>query len=150
MADDLDAFLEGLSRFAKHLPAEQTFPVELVVLRGHLLLEEELRALVRAKFLKPKAYDLRETKYSTLLRLAHALYGDQLLEWKWCVAHEFNVLRNSLAHQLEDEMVEPRIERVLKLYRANDKDFAFVEKTDLSQLAYCFADLHTTLLRLRS
>ena len=47
-------------------------------------------------------------------------------------------------------MVEPRIERVLKLYRANDKDFAFVEKTDLSQLAYCFADLHTTLLRLRS
>ncbi|MDH5534915.1 MAG: hypothetical protein OEZ08_04985 [Betaproteobacteria bacterium] len=150
MADDLDTFLKGLSRFAKHLPAEEALPVELLVLRGHHLVEEELREVVRAKFIKSKAYDLRETKYSTLLRLAQALYGDEIPDWKWRVAHEVNVLRNSLAHHLEDETVEPRIDRVCKLYRANDKDFAFVESTDLSRLAYCFADLHTALLRLRT
>lgn len=150
MADDLDAFLDGLSRFGKYLPADETFPIELIVLRGHLLIEEELREIVRAKFVNPNAYDLRETKYSTLLRLAHALYGDSIPEWKWRVAHEFNVLRNSLAHHLEDDTVEPRVERVVKLYRANDKDFAFVEKTDLSQLAYCLSDLHTTFLQLRT
>lgn len=150
MADDLDTFLEGLSRFAKHLPAEQTFPVALVVLRGHILIEEELREVVRAKFLKPKVHDLRKSKYYRLLRRAQTLYGDQLPEWKWRVAQEFNDLRNSLAHQLEDETVEPRIERVLKLYRANDEGFAFVEKEDLLQLAYCLSDLHTTLLRLRT
>jgi hypothetical protein len=150
MAEDLDKFLQGLSRFAKHLPAEEDLPIELVVLRGHLLVEEELREVVRAKFLEPRAYDLRETKYSTLLRLAHAVYGDAIPEWKWRVAHEVNVLRNLLAHHLEDETVEPRIERVLSLYRANDKDFAFVENTNLSRLAYCFSDLHTALLRLRT
>lgn len=150
MADDLDAFLDGLSRFAKHLPAEQAFPIELIVLRGHLLIEEELRELVRAKFVYPKAYDLREAKYSTLLRLARALYGDALTEWEWRVAQEFNTLRNSLAHHLEDETVEPRVERVFKLFRANDKDFAFVEGPSISQLAYCFSHLHVALLRLRT
>jgi hypothetical protein len=80
--DSIGKFLHGLIRCAEHLPYDRKFPLEVLVLKGHLLIEEELKSMILTKFLDPKAYDLERTKYSSLLGLAKALYGSALPEWK--------------------------------------------------------------------
>lgn len=150
MADNLDKFLHGLVRYAEFLPPDEDHPLEVLVLKWHLLIEEELRELVRAKFVDKKAFDLSHCKFSNLLRLARALYGDILRPWEWEVAHQLNTVRNSLAHTLRDETLEPRIkERIFAVFQREDNTFSYTEKAVVGKLGYCLSYIHTALLRVR-
>ena len=150
MGGDIKEFLDGLLRYAEHLPGDKEIPFEILVLRGHLLIEDELREIVKAKFVQHDAYDLQQTKYSSLLRLAQALYGDAVPEWKWNAAQEINVIRNSIAHRLKDETIEPRLNRLFRTYRENYDTFAYTEKEPLRKLAYCLSDVHVSFLKIRT
>ena len=66
MDDKLDAFLDGLSRYASCLPADDEHPLEILILRGHLLIEEELRQLVALKFIKWASPEFPDTTLSIL------------------------------------------------------------------------------------
>ena len=99
----IDNFLQDLIKYAKYLPPGEKHPLVVLVLKWHLLIEEELRQIVIKKFVDKDAFDLNQTKFSMLLRLSKALYGDELEKWEWDIAHQLNTVRNSLAHSLEDE-----------------------------------------------
>lgn len=148
--DNIDEFLRGLIRYAEHLPGNRKFPIEVLVLKGHLLIEEELRSLVQAKFVDPGAYDLERSKYSSLLRLARALYGAALPQWKWASAKAVNEMRNSIAHRLENDEVERRLEELCRGFEGSDSAFVHVERDKLKQLAYCLSAIHSSLLALRT
>ena len=153
MADDdgVHDFLMGLARCGEHLASGEDFPLEVVVLRGHLLIEEELKALLRKRFERPEAYDTRRTRFSEATRLVEALYGTRLPEWEWKAIREVNVVRNSLAHVLEDETVEARIRRLFKVFADQDPTFAYADSKDLATgMQYCVSHLHTSLLRIRT
>ena len=150
MNDDLDHIIEGMLRHAKYLPAGQKYPLELLVLRGHLLIEEQLQELVAAKFLNKKAFDINSAKYSTVLRLAHALYDDALKPWEWEVVHQINVVRNSLAHSLRDDTLDNRIQKkIFAVFQREDPTFAYAKDNLMEKLNYCLSYIHTQLLRLR-
>lgn len=140
------------ARGGKFLPADEDFQLEVVLIRGHLLIEEELKELLQKPSVKPKVSSktLKRTGFSAKVRLAQALYGDALPDWEWGAILEVGALRNSIAHRLEDEMFEPRIRRLLQDLKAKDSRFAYVESDDLTEgMKYCVSQLQASLLRLR-
>ena len=146
----LDAWIKGVLHYGDHLPGDTEHPLEILVLRGHLLVEEEFRKLVQSRFMKPEVFDLSRFPFSSLVRLAHALYGDELPQWLWDRAKELNTIRNSTAHNLQNEMLRPQIERFIEKFRKLDAaTFEHVSPSLPGQLAYCLAHLHHTILRLR-
>jgi hypothetical protein len=91
----------------------------LLVLKGHLLLEESLYKLVSAKFPNPEYLDRANLKYYQLLNLARALTStprpndvrDALEEGMWDAMDALNTMRNRLAHNLEPDL-EPLLARM--------------------------------------
>jgi hypothetical protein len=144
------ALFEGMLEYAKFLPGKKKHPLEILVLRGHLLIEREIHALIAAKFVRPKVFDPGRYFFSDIARLAEALYGDSVPEWVWKETKDLNTIRNSLAHNLIDDTLRPRVERFVGRFKDRDpKTFKYVGETVDKQLAYCVAHLHHELLRIR-
>ena len=61
---ELEAFVSGLLEYADVLPGDKKHPVEVLVLRGHLLIERELRRLIEAKL--PRQWKKKRRKLGTL------------------------------------------------------------------------------------
>ena len=150
MDDKLNQFLDGLARYGTLLPADEDLALEVVVLRGHLLLEEELKALVSAKLAKPEAFDREDVRFRSLLNLAEALYGAQLADWRWRVIRELNRVRNSVAHRLDDPGFLAGIDGILKAFEANDPSYNNVSGGRIQKLNYCISSIHVELLRVRT
>jgi hypothetical protein len=145
-----DPFLDGLLEYALTLPGNKKHPLEILVLRGHLLIESELRGLILAKLQRPTTLDLDNMRFSTAMRTAEALYGDAVVDWIWEAVKQLNTIRNSLAHHLTDDTLMPRIKRFIESFKKRDAGtFEYVNNTIPEQLAYCLAHLHTELLRAR-
>jgi len=125
----LEAQLDGILEYARFLPGKKKHPLEILVLRGHLLIEREVRALVLAKFKREKAFDLGRLFTSDVARLAEAIYGDAIPDHTWEDFKQLNIIRNSLAHNLVDDTLAPRIRKFVARFKERDpKTFKFVKE----------------------
>lgn len=135
----------------KFLPGGKKLPIEVIVLRGHLLIERELQGLVAAKFARPHAFSFERVPSNAVAALAEALYGKLLPDWVWKEIKTLNVIRNSYAHHLTDETTLPRIKRLVASFREREPRSFMHLKDDLSeQMHYCIAVVHTKLMRVRN
>jgi hypothetical protein len=74
----------------------------LLVLKGHLLIEEALYRMVCTKLLQPQFLNKANLRFSQLLHIARALYpDDEVPAAVWETVEALNTLRNRLAHHLE-------------------------------------------------
>lgn len=90
------------SRFHKHLP--RTRDTTLLVLKGHLLMEELVNDLVVALLPNPAAFDPATIRLHSRIRLAEALLpADRGSVFE--AALKLNTLRNKLAHHLDHPQV---------------------------------------------
>jgi len=92
----------------------------LMILKGHLLLEEVLYSAVRRKCPNPIHLESAQLRYLQLVHLVHALYliptpeqrGDFKEELFWDALEAFNTLRNRLAHKLEPKDLSVLLKRM--------------------------------------
>jgi hypothetical protein len=75
----------------------------LYILRGHLLIEEQLRELINLKIRKPDALIEARLTFNQILCIAKALYWQRNSEWLWEGIMMLNNARNSLSHKLTRE-----------------------------------------------
>lgn len=104
----------ALGRFSRLLPAYQS--LELIVLKGHLMIEEQLdRALVICAKHPHLLQDARLT-FGQKVAVAHALgvLPASLDMWRFITA--LNTLRNRLSHRLEPGDVASEIDRIIAAY----------------------------------
>jgi hypothetical protein len=95
--------------------AFQTSPdITLIVLKGHLLIEEEMFLLVRSCAVRPKALNEIRLTFHQLAGLAEALSKRRDTDWIWQAIRRLNTLRNALAHQLEPADLSKRIDGFLE------------------------------------
>jgi hypothetical protein len=105
----------SLLRFATHLfPAGND--LTLIILKGHLLLEEELNARLREIALRPQALQEARLRFHALSRVCMAfLYGANSAEqWFWSAIASLNSIRNDLAHHLDPPQLETKIDAMLQ------------------------------------
>ncbi len=109
--------LEPFIRFSK-LFTKAPDPEMMIVLRGHLLLEEELRALLDTKF--PRSEFLENARLTThqAICLAEAFFRPQAEPWLWDVLHKVNKLRNDISHKLQPKDVAKRMREISDAVKA--------------------------------
>jgi len=90
------------TRIKRHMP--RSADLTLIVLKGHLLLEESIDALLTALLENPAALQPARLSFFARLCLVRALFplSDEMMK----AAEGINTLRNKLAHHLEHPQVE--------------------------------------------
>ena len=77
---------------------------DLLILKGHLLIESTLRDYCKSKTINPNKFDQAKLSFIQILNLSQAFKGDLENEkWLWEALKNINTLRNQIAHQLENQ-----------------------------------------------
>jgi hypothetical protein len=98
---------DSLVTFLRHFP--RTDDATLIILKGHLLLEEEINNLLHEMLPNPEALDGLQINFFTKTQFARALIKNEALDTILDAAEKLNRLRNRLAHNLEPSGVEAAI-----------------------------------------
>ena len=110
-----------LERIAQHLP--DTTDLTLIVLKGHLLGEELLDAIIQSHCKDASVLQGVEIGHLVKIKLAAALTGDIGAQFVWNMCEKLNSLRNALAHKLEHPLAKKRLESFLVLFRNHELEF---------------------------
>jgi hypothetical protein len=85
----------------------------LVVLKGHLLIEQELDKILKTFVFHPKFFGLAKLRFAQKIALARSISLDESENSMWSLALNINSLRNDLAHSLHSSKRARKIESVL-------------------------------------
>lgn len=99
-------------RFQEHLPIGDD--LTLMILKGHLLIEEQVWLLICNRVVSIVALEKAELTTHQKLCLAEALLDDfsrsvQETDWLWPALKKLNKLRNDIAHNLTPSGIADRI-----------------------------------------
>jgi hypothetical protein len=102
-------------RFRRHFP-RRSKDVALVVLKGHLLLEESVNHLLASLLRQPEAIEGANLRFHQKLCLIKALFrvDPHMME----AAEKLNTMRNRLAHHLDYPQTEALVRDFLSLCEA--------------------------------
>ena len=131
--------LEVMENFRKHQVDLPDTPDQiLLILKGHLLVEQEINRILEAKVPNPDALKLREKygpKFVHRLSLLRALMPEiEYCPKLWDIIDKLNTLRNEFAHKLNPEDVTKRIDQFTNdVYEASGlmENSAFREKVGM-------------------
>ena len=104
---------ESTDYFLRHMPPQDS-ELSLIVLKGHLLLEQKIREFVCERMLSPSALDKAKLSFFQVVCLAEALtLPNEDPKRLWGVLLKVNSLRNQLAHNLEPVGIEARVKEII-------------------------------------
>jgi hypothetical protein len=138
-------FFADVARYSKHMP--QTTDSTLLVLKGHLLLEELLNKLITQYLVKPAALKDARLETHQKLCLAEALLHNHAHPWVWTALKKLNTIRNHFAHDLEPKGIEDRLADFQNFVEDNrDKSPGLRSVLKGAPLKLALGDLHIQLL----
>ena len=110
----------------------------LVILKGHLLIEELLRRIVDERMKKPQALCSVRFECSHIVAIAEAMCAAETEDWIWGALRNLNKLRNDIAHELEPRGLKDRMDHVISLVHENSvfADHGFGTDDCLVQFEY--------------
>ncbi len=132
-----------LVRFIDNLPNEGGST--LVILKGHLLLEEIITEILKVK-LKDNPLNLKVSDkwmYAKKLEMFWALVQGEFDGKFWGALKEINTIRNKMAHALEPNGIDERIQNFIDSFK--DHPLYIASKHDSLNLQYSIACLYILL-----
>ena len=103
-----------LDRFQKHM--EKIDDLALVVLKGHLILEEQIDRIVEKFVFHPEFLEKAELRLFQKVMLARSMSLDEHDNSMWDLLLTINSLRNELAHSLESDKRTRKCEKLRSQY----------------------------------
>lgn len=119
--------------FLNHLPTT-TSDQSLIVLKGHLLVEQALRSFIGRRVPRPERIEDNQLSFAVLVDFASCLDNGDSLEWVWQASKNLNKLRNLLAHNLSHNKAKESEEKFISHVRENYGDLSIA--IDGCQLKY--------------
>jgi hypothetical protein len=108
------------SRFLRLLPKGRD--LTLIILKGHLLIEEELNSfLVHCSF-QPEALEDARLTFLQKLRVVRAFYPLRQTAREWNIAEDLNKLRNKISHHAEVLDLHSLIDRLVSAAKPQRSD----------------------------
>jgi hypothetical protein len=102
----------SLARFAEYLPKDGN--AELSLLKVHLLIEELLNLVIERNMKRPDFLQKARLPFERKLTLTQGfLNGASEAEWVWTAIGKLNEARNRLAHSLDNEVVERKLDEFI-------------------------------------
>lgn len=115
-----DHAIDSLRRFYSLLPRSDD--ASLVILKLHLLVEEQIRAFVDERLLSPDALKAARLDCHQVICLAESLAQEGIHPTYWEVARKLNELRNKIAHNIEPSGIIERMRNINMMLENNPKD----------------------------
>lgn len=105
--------IKAFRRFISRLPHRKD--VDLVILKAHLLMEEQVNAILRERLLNPDML-LREERFESLyrIRLAQSFFEPDYETWIWETLVKLNSLRKQVAHNIDPKGREDRMKDIVR------------------------------------
>jgi hypothetical protein len=117
--DRLKAMDERTQRFLSLLP--RTGDPLVILLKGHLLLEEQLYSILRAWIPDSSNVEKARLSFNQKLYLARGIVGSLTTRNAWWDAlQELNGIRNKLAHQTEPGDIDALTSELIKICESDD------------------------------
>ena len=143
--DNRDPRQALLERFVSHLPLGTTDQT-LVILKGHLLVEELLREYVHGQFSLPEHLSDARLTFQQCLCLAKASDTDQSRDKLWLLVGKLNALRNKLAHNLEPRDIDSALKEFVGIQSDFNPNDLFADKeSNFGVLATCILGICMSL-----
>jgi hypothetical protein len=139
------------AKYKKHFPPGDD--VTLIILKGHLLIEDYMYQLLAEHFERPMCLKQANLSFSKLKWVTEGLCYKSFDRWLWNAIGVVNQIRNALAHELE-----PRghVEQLNKLFQIMRNEcpvngfFAHAKtKAESEMLRRALADILFYLLAMR-
>jgi len=124
-------YFESLKCFLKHMPTQKD--TELVVLKGHLLIERLLEKYLNQNLAQPSALENAGLSFNQKLSFVAALHHDTNDEWLWGGIRKLNRLRNELAHRLESPKLLTLVEDFIVHVEENPEFPSFEAPTEITE-----------------
>jgi hypothetical protein len=99
--------LEAFKRFLELLPHGKDR--DLVILKAHLLVEEQLRQIISERLKNPAAVEDARLSFAQCAALARSSFPEGHDPDLWKATTLLNKIRNALAHQLEPRSIDKAI-----------------------------------------
>jgi hypothetical protein len=128
---------ESYDHFLRHMP-DGDADLTLIVIKGHLLIEQKIREFVSARMFTREAISKAELTTFQAICLAEALTLPRREPRQfWAILYRLNKLRNEIAHNLEPKGLEDRVKAIVSDYGAQ-----WIIKSGLvGVLAHAYAQL---------
>lgn len=131
---------DSFGRFLTHLPRSDD--LTLIVLKGHLLVEEEINEILRMRLAEPKAIFDARLSFSQRIAVLKALSGRDSEEiFRFAAIEALNSLRNQLAHNLEPKDIEKRVAAFLREFEDPERGEEYSQESISRRLKRCVAFL---------
>lgn len=104
---------QHIKRFYEHMPGVDDIIIS--ILKGHLLIEEQLFELIIVKAEKTQALKDSRLSFHQILCIAESLLWYKDSEWIWSSCRKLNSIRNSLSHELEPSNLHKNIKEFLSI-----------------------------------
>jgi hypothetical protein len=108
--------LQPLVRFMEHLPKDGD--EELALLKCHLLVEEVLTKLIEKKLRHPTYLPKARLSFDKKVWIARSLNDLEEPAWVWGAVKRLNEARNALAHGLEVEDIQRKLNAFIESVEA--------------------------------
>lgn len=106
--------------FFEHMPDDED-DLALVILKGHLLIEQRVRSFVEARLFAPTALAAARLTSHQLICLAEAMcLSNEEPKWLFETLRKLNSLRNSLVHELTPAGIADKVDAFVKAYGARN------------------------------
>jgi len=136
-----------MARLVEHLPHYQDSAI-LILLKGHLLVEELLRAYIERKVPNPSAIKHEQLLFAKCLMFCRALTSPKVRSWGFDAAKKLNDVRNEVAHELESTELKEKLEAFVVLVEQHSKGSVFPPpERGEARLYMAITDLYNELSR---
>lgn len=102
---------DDFHRVLEHLPLPGPGDLTSMVVKGHLLIEEQLRLLLDELVVEPPAISAAKLRFAQVLYVVKALVFVPGQDWLWESLTLLNNIRNKMAHKLEAPELHTLLER---------------------------------------
>ncbi len=143
--DDItDRQLESFQRFLKLLPHGKD--LDLVILKAHLLIEEQLRQLISERLKNPTSLDDARLEFHQCILLAQALFQPDFQSWLWTSLVKLNKIRNAIAHNLKPKGLSDRIGDLIQSFPSGFAETASDQQTRFEFTLWSMFDAVSSLV----
>ena len=100
--------------------------VDLVILKAHLLIEEQINAMLHERLRNPDVL-LNEERFESIyrIRLAQSFFEPDHWPWMWSAVAQLNKLRNRVAHNIDptgrENIMEDIVQKILMTAGTDDR-----------------------------
>lgn len=132
-----------MASFLKHLPNYQE-PKVLILLKGHLLIEELLRGYLDRELPNPTKFKHDQFSFAKVLSLCHALTSPKIESWGFEAAEKLNKIRNEIAHELDSPKLQNEIDCLICSVEQHAADSVYPpeDRDEETRLYMAISDLH--------